>query len=215
MTYRSARAALESADPVGAAMLLLGGVLRCGDVALEIVETEAYGGGPDGPWPDPASHSFRGRTQRTSVMFGPSGHLYIYRSYGIHLCINVVCGPDDDAAAVLIRAGDVVDGMSSARRRRPAASATSLARGPGNVGSALGVDPTHNGCDLLDPNSAVTLVLPDQPVRDIGCGPRVGVSRAADRHWRFWSAHSPSVSAYRRSPRATETENETPRAPSP
>lgn len=169
-----------------------------------IVEVEAYGGVPDGPWPDPASHSYRGPNARNLVMTGPAGRLYTYRSHGLHVCANAVCGPDGVAAAVLLRAGIITDGFDLARRRRgPAIRDAALARGPGNLCSALGITLVDNGIDLFDPSSPIRLELADP--RPALTGPRVGVSRAADRAWRFWLDGYPEVSAYRRSPRAPET----------
>lgn len=188
-------------DPVSAARLLLGAVITCRGVSARVVEVEAYGGPPDGPWPDPASHSYRGRSARNAVMFGPPGRLYVYRSHGIHLCANVSCGPDGAAAAVLLRGAAVESGLDQAQRHRGAAVApAALARGPGNLCKALGITMDDNGRDLFDPRSAVTL-RPGQCVAD-RAGPRVGVSRAADRAWRFWIPQHPAVSGYRRSPRA-------------
>ncbi|MCX4098312.1 DNA-3-methyladenine glycosylase [Nocardia sp. alder85J] len=192
-------------DPVTAARRLLGATLRSGPVAVRIVEVEAYGGDPAGPWPDPASHSAPGRTRRNAVMFGPPGVLYVYFSYGMHTCVNVTTGPDGTASAALIRSGEVIAGHDLARTRRPAARTdAALARGPGNLGSALGLTLADYGTPLLDPSSEIRLELPSTPANsaDIATGPRVGVSLAADRPWRFWLPASPAVSAYRRSPRA-------------
>jgi DNA-3-methyladenine glycosylase len=193
-----------SVDPVAAAARLLGATLRSGPVAMRIVEVEAYGGDPTGPWPDPASHSGRGRTPRNAVMFGPAGRLYVYFSYGVHTCVNVVTGPDGTASAVLVRAGEIVAGTAHATARRPGArGAAALARGPGNVGSALGIRLSDYGTDLFAATSATQLQLGDPvPTTRIARGPRVGVSLAADRPWRLWLPESPAVSAYRRSPRA-------------
>lgn len=166
-----------------------------------IVEVEAYGGPDDGPWPDPAAHSYRGPGLRNSVMFGPPGRLYTYRSHGIHVCANVVCAADGVAAAVLLRAAIVDTGLESAwARRGPAVRESALARGPGNLCSALGITMDDNGTDVFDPSSPVRLVLGDLRVGD--AGPRVGVSKAADRPWRMWLPGHREVSAYRRSPRA-------------
>lgn len=188
-------------DPVTAARSLLGATLTGRGVSITVVEVEAYGGVPDGPWPDAAAHSYRGPNARNSVMFGPAGRLYTYRSYGIHVCANVACGPDGTAAAVLLRAGVIDGGYEVARSRRgDAVRDAALARGPGNFCSALGITMDDNGVDLLDPESAMTLRL--GAVADAVTGPRVGVSSAADRPWRLWLAGSPGVSAYRRSPRA-------------
>jgi DNA-3-methyladenine glycosylase len=188
-------------DPVAAALRLLGARLEGRGVSAVIVEVEAYGGPPDGPWPDAAAHSFRGPTTRSTIMFGPAGRLYTYRSHGIHVCANVVTGPDGVASAVLMRAAAVSHGVDVASGRRgPTVRAAALARGPGNLCSALGITMGDNGIDLFDPHSPVRLELADEhPAAE---GPRVGVSVAADRPWRFWLAGRPEVSAYRRSPRA-------------
>ena len=194
-------AELLAVDPVAAALRLLGARLVGRDVSAVIVEVEAYGGPPDGPWPDAAAHSFRGPTARSAIMFGPAGRLYTYRSHGIHVCANVVTGPDDVASAVLLRAAAVDEGVDVAGSRRGASVASvALARGPGNLCSALGITMGDNGTELFDPDGEIRLELADaQPAAD---GPRVGVSVAADRPWRFWLAGRPEVSAYRRSPRA-------------
>lgn len=192
-------------DPYDAARRLLGAVITAGEVRIRIVEVEAYGGPPDGLWPDSAAHSFRGPTPRNGVMFGPAGHLYVYLSYGMHLCVNVSCGPAGEAAAVLLRAGEVIGGQACVAVRRPAvASMDGWARGPGNFGRALGVSLRDNGTDVFATGSAVGIELPDDGVSDceVERGPRVGVSTAADRPWRLWLRGSTAVSAYRRSPRA-------------
>jgi DNA-3-methyladenine glycosylase len=188
-------------DPLTAARRLLGAALTGRGVSAMIVEVEAYGGPLDGPWPDAAAHSFRGPSPRNSVMFGPPGRLYTYRSHGIHVCANVVCATDGVAGAVLLRAAAVEAGFDTAQVRRgeltrPAA----LARGPGNLCSALGITMDDNGIDLFDPRSPIQLVLGER--RAAVEGPRVGVSKAADRPWRFWLSGRPEVSLYRRSPRA-------------
>ncbi|WP_328357075.1 DNA-3-methyladenine glycosylase [Mycobacterium sp. NBC_00419] len=198
---RVVTAQLLAGDPVGAARRLLGGVISCRGVSALIVEVEAYGGPPTGPWPDAAAHSYRGPTARNSVMFGPAGRLYTYRSHGIHVCANVSCGPEGVAAAVLLRAAAIESGLQTAQSRRgPSVTPVALARGPGNLCSALAVEMGDNGVDVFDTASPVTVQLGD-PGAD-SCGPRVGVSRAADRAWRFWLTGRPEVSAYRRSPRA-------------
>ncbi|MGA9869766.1 MAG: DNA-3-methyladenine glycosylase [Rhodococcus sp. (in: high G+C Gram-positive bacteria)] len=193
-----------SCAPPDAAAQLLGSHFRAGKVCLRIVEVEAYGGPEGGPWPDSAAHSYRGPTPRNSVMFGPAGRLYVYLSYGMHLCMNVSCGPDGEAAAVLLRAGEVVDGHDIVRSRRsPSAREHLLASGPGNLGQALGITIADNGTNLLDGSSALSLTrMVSPPASRIVSGPRVGVSTAADRPWRFWLSDSESVSTYRRSPRA-------------
>jgi DNA-3-methyladenine glycosylase len=188
-------------DPVTAAHKLLGATLTGRGVNAMVVEVEAYGGGPDGPWPDAAAHSYRGVTGRNTVMFGPPGRLYTYLSHGIHICANVVCGPDGIAAAVLLRAAVVEAGVDIAQGRRgPAIRIAALARGPGNLCAATGISMADNGIDLFDRDSPIRLTLKDPP--EATSGPRVGVSQAADRPWRLWLAGRPEVSAYRRSPRA-------------
>ncbi|WP_040777563.1 DNA-3-methyladenine glycosylase [Nocardia pneumoniae] len=191
-------------EPPAAARRLLGATLRSGPVAVRIVEVEAYGGDPAGPWPDPASHSGRGRTKRNGVMFGPAGVLYVYLSYGMHTCVNVTSGPDGTASAVLLRSGEVIDGLETVRARRPGArSDLDLARGPGNFGTALGIALSDYGTALFDPSSAIRLELNGAvDATEIASGPRVGVSTAADVPWRFWLSGSRAVSVYRRSPRA-------------
>lgn len=188
-------------DPVTAARLVLGAELESRGVTATIVEVEAYGGPPGQPWPDPAAHSYGGPRPRSEVMFGPAGRLYAYRSYGIHICANIVCATEGFAAAVLLRSAVITAGEDAARSRRGAAIPTpALARGPGNLCSALGILMQDNGIDLDDDGSPVRLRL-KPAVRGVH-GPRVGVSTAADRPWRFWLPGHPEVSAYRRSTRA-------------
>jgi len=190
-----------SVDPLTAARRLLGAALTGRGVRAMIVEVEAYGGPLDGPWPDAASHSFRGLGGRNWVMFGPAGRLYTYRSHGIHVCANVVCATDGVAGAVLLRAAAVEAGIDVAKTRRgDSTRPATLARGPGNLCSALGITMDDNGIDLFDAMSPVRLTLSEERVGVDG--PRVGVSKAADRPWRFWLADRPEVSLYRRSPRA-------------
>lgn len=191
-------AAALSAPVAQAAVALLGRRLVVGEVALRLTEVEAYDGERD-----PASHAWRGRTARNAVMFGPAGFAYVYRSYGIHWCLNVVTGHPGTASAVLLRAGEIVAGEGVARARRPAVRLPSeLASGPGRLTLALGIDGSHDGTDLLDPISPVRLLPAEDPVPPIATGPRVGVSRAADVPWRFWLKGHPTVSTYRRSARA-------------
>jgi DNA-3-methyladenine glycosylase len=168
---------------------LLGATLRHGDVAVRLTEVEAYDG-PD----DPGSHAYRGPTRRNAVMFGPSGVLYVYFTYGMHHCANVVVGPEDRASAVLLRAGEVVDGLETARDRRRGGD-RDLARGPARLCQALGIDLSHDGTDLSDGD--LTLVLADRPATGVSTGPRVGLRQAAERPWRFWLAGEPTVSTYR------------------
>jgi DNA-3-methyladenine glycosylase len=163
-------------------------------VALRLTEVEAYEG-----LDDPASHAFRGLTRRTAVMFGPPGHLYCYFTYGMHWCANIVCGVDGVAAAVLLRAGAVVDGVEVARSRRPAARRDAdLARGPARLATCLGLGAAQNGVDLCDPTSPVRLEsLPARRRPGVEAGPRVGISVATDRPWRFRLPGEPSVSAFK------------------
>ena len=182
-------------DPVAeVAPTLLGAVLRAGRVAVRLTEVEAYAGEQD-----PGSHAFRGRTPRTEVMFGPAGRAYVYFTYGMHWCMNVVTGPDGEASAVLLRAGEVVEGIEEARVRRPGAKDRDLARGPARLTKALGVDGSYGGTDLLDPASPLRL-SPGNPVDPalVRVGPRVGVGgEGAPTPWRFWVDGDPTVSVYR------------------
>jgi DNA-3-methyladenine glycosylase len=177
---------------------LLGAVLTSdvggARVAVRLTEVEAYEG-----LDDPASHAFRGPTNRTAVMFGPPGHLYCYFTYGVHWCANVVCGVDGVASAVLLRAGEIVDGIDVARRRRPAARRdVDLARGPARLASCLGLGAATNGVDLCDPASAVRLEsLPARRRAGINAGPRVGITAATEHPWRFWVADEPTVSTFK------------------
>ncbi len=174
-----------------------------GDVTLRITEVEAYDGERD-----PGSHAFRGRTERNRAMFGEPGRLYVYRHLGLHHCVNVVCGPVGRASAVLLRAGEVTDGVGLARSRRVAAgrcdSDRQIARGPARLAVALDLDLRHYGAELTDPDGDLVLHrATDGPHRPpIATGPRVGVSGdGGDGElfpWRYWLAGDPTVSAYRR-----------------
>jgi DNA-3-methyladenine glycosylase len=185
-----------SGPVLDAAPGLLGSVLRAespqGSVAVRLTEVEAYDGEND-----PGSHAYRGLSRRNEVMFGVPGRLYVYFTYGMHFCMNVVCGPPGRPSAVLLRAGEIVEGVELARARRGGAvKDRDLARGPARMCIALGIDRSHNGADLTDPASAVRLTLGgyDGPV---GTGPRVGLREAADRPWRFWAVGDRTVSPYR------------------
>ena len=175
---------------------LLGAVIRHGSVAVRLTELEAYDGATDR-----ASHAYRGPTARNAVMFGPPGHLYLYFTYGMHWAGNISCGPEGVGCGVLMRAGEVIEGLELARLRRGSASDRNLARGPGRLTQALGLHPEHKGSDLLG-DGPVKLEPPAEPAEMIMVGPRVGVSVEADRPWRFWIGGSPFVSDYKRSPRA-------------
>ena len=183
---------LLSGPVPGVAPLLLGARLRAGGVTVRLTEVEAYAGEQD-----PGSHAFRGRTPRTQVMFGPAGFAYVYFSYGMHWCLNVVAGEDGAASAVLLRAGAVVDGLEHALARRPGVRERDLCRGPARLTRTLGITGELDGADLLDPASALRLELPAAAPPDVRTGPRVGVSGdGAAFPWRFW-VDDPSVSAYR------------------
>lgn len=202
METKDFRERLRAASPEEAARAVLGGVLTHGPVAVRIVEVEAYGGPEGSDFPDPAAHTWPGPTARNEVMFGDAGHLYVYLSHGIHQCVNITCRPMGQGGGVLLRAGRVEGGHELVETRRPGVGAERTARGPGNLGRTMGVDLTFRGTDLLDPSSSVAfrpVPVDDERVR---VGPRVGVSREADRLWRFWLAGAREVSAYRRSPRA-------------
>ncbi len=181
----------ESAAPVLLGALLtseLDGRL----VRARITEVEAYEGELD-----PASHAFRGPTKRNQVMFGPAGRLYVYFVYGMHWCANVVCGPVGTAAAVLLRAGEIVEGEEHARDRTPSSiSAAKLASGPARLARCLGLSGSHTGLDLFDPRSPVQIVALGAPVGHL-TGPRVGIAVAVEQPWRFWLPDEPSVSAFR------------------
>jgi DNA-3-methyladenine glycosylase len=186
-------------DVLQAARLLLGCLLVAdrpdGPVVVRLVELEAYRGSDD-----PAAHSYRGRTARNAVMFGPPGYLYVYFVYGMHFCANISCLPDGQPGAVLLRAAEVVSDLDVARRYRPTArSDAELARGPARLATLLGLRREHNGLDLTDRASLVRL-LPGDPVPTdrVRTGPRVGVAAAKDRPWRFWVHGSSAVSTYRR-----------------
>ncbi|RKS86623.1 DNA-3-methyladenine glycosylase [Microbacterium sp. AG790] len=203
------RAAL-AALPVEVAPRLLGGVLEVtvGDalVAVRLTEVEAYHGAGTGAEPDPGSHARMGRTARNATMWGEPGHLYVYLSHGIHSCVNVVCAPDGQAGAVLLRAGEVIAGEDAAFARRPAArAARDLARGPGRLGDAVGLrHPVHDGIDAIAgvprAGAVARLWLPVAARSDIEAGPRVGVAGVAGTAafpWRFWVAGDPTVSPFR------------------
>jgi DNA-3-methyladenine glycosylase len=206
-----ARPALE------AARALLGCVIEHetpdGLVAAAVTEVEAYEGSAD-----PASHAYRGRTARNAVMFGPPGHAYVYFTYGMHFCVNMVCLREGSASAVLLRAGRVVEGVALATRRRSAAAPRrpaagevaripprvlaerDLARGPARLCQALAIGRSLDGADVCDPGSPLRMrsgVPPPAGLPPISTGPRVGVSSAARRPWRFWLTGDPTVSPYR------------------
>jgi DNA-3-methyladenine glycosylase len=168
---------------------LLGALLTHAGVTVRLTEVEAYAGDRD-----PGSHAFRGRTKRNEVMFGPAGHLYVYFTYGMHTCANVVCGGEGTASGALLRGGEIVSGIELARERRPGARDRDLARGPARLCQALGITLEDNGADLAD--GAFELRLGEQ-VGEYESGPRVGLRGAPDRPWRFWLPGEETVSDYR------------------
>lgn len=170
---------------------------EAGTVTVELTEVEAYAG-----LADPASHAYRGPSSRNQVMFGPAGFLYTYFTYGMHWCANVVTGPDGEASAVLLRAGRVIEGAELAWLRRGEVPERSLARGPACLAQALALGKDQNGANLLD--NGVLRLEPGRRIKPaaISAGPRVGISVAAETAWRFWLTDDPTVSTYKRSPRA-------------
>jgi len=151
-----------------------------------IVEVEAYLGPPD-----LAAHSTKGRTKRTSVMYGPPGFAYVYRSYGIHWCLNFVCEPAGSASAVLLRALAPTDGLERMRRRRGLRDERALCSGPGKLTQALGVSGAHNGLPLDDPPF---VLLARRGTADVIAGPRIGITKAIDLPWRYGLKGSPFLS---------------------
>ena len=191
-------------DPVRTAQFLLNKVLARGERSGRIVEVEAYHGADDA-----ASHAYRGRTPRTAVMFGPPGYLYVYFTYGMHWCANVVCGPEGEAAAVLIRALAPLTGLDEMWEARPAARLElDLCNGPAKLCQALGITGGDNGIDLLAARRRARAATPaaggtgevrllddgTPPPRRPGRGPRIGIREATDKRWRFWVPGDPSVS---------------------
>jgi len=188
-----------------------------GLVAAELTEVEAYAGRAD-----PASHAYRGKTARNAVMFGPPGRAYVYFTYGMYFCVNLVCQDPGTASAVLLRAGRVIEGEELARARRAGRraggdqdgaglpvrdmSARDLARGPGRLCQALDIDRTLDGADVCAAESPLRVrrrqtgadTTARSAEKEICSGPRVGVSAAADVPWRFWIGGDPTVSAYKR-----------------
>lgn len=167
---------------------------REGTVRIRLTEVEAYLGDAD-----PASHAFRGKTARNAVMFGSPGHAYVYFTYGMHYCLNLVCGPGGFASAVLLRAGEVVSGHPLAAERRLGAAARDLARGPARLTVTLGVARAENGLDVCSATSSLRVLEgAGVPADQLAKGPRVGVSAGADVAWRFWIEGDSTVSSYRR-----------------
>ena len=196
-------ASILSRDSLEAAPALLGAVISVagsqGRVAIRLTEVEAYRGEED-----PGSHAFRGRTARNASMFEAGGCVYVYFTYGMHHCLNIVSGPAGVSRAVLLRAGEVVNGTELARERRPAARTDrDLARGPARLCAALGLDRSDDGALLGGPGSRISLTLPQQApdAGRIRRGPRTGVAGPGGDGkafpWRFWLDGDPTVSPYR------------------
>ena len=169
-------------DAVTLARALIGARLMVRGVGGVIVETEAYAAD------DPASHSINGPTRRNAAMFGAPGTAYVYRSYGIHWCLNVVCLP---GSAVLLRGLHPSEGLDLMASRRGVTDLRALCSGPGKLGQALGIGPADNGRPFATPDFTIT--FPDTP-GPLLTGPRIGITRAADRPWRFGLAGSPYLS---------------------
>lgn len=172
-------------DVVTVARALVGATLLVDGVGGEIVETEAY------DREDPASHSFPGPTPRNAVMFGPPGHAYVYLSYGIHWCLNLVCGANGHGAAVLIRALHPTEGLARMRARRGLEAERLLCSGPGRLAQALGVTREHNGRALDAPPFRILAPARDPAILE---GPRIGITKAVELPWRFGLAGSPYLS---------------------
>ena len=185
-------------DVLGVARDLLGCRLTHAGVTVRLTEVEAYAGAAD-----PGSHAFRGRSPRTEVMFGPAGRLYVYFTYGMHFCANVVTGHEGTASAVLLRAGEVVEGHEVAATRRPAVRPRDWARGPARLATTLGLGRAQNGMALVGDRAGGRVEPPGEHVDRslVRVGPRVGVSGPGGDGtaypWRFWLEGEPTVSAYR------------------
>ncbi|GAA3885670.1 DNA-3-methyladenine glycosylase [Streptomyces sedi] len=168
-----------------------------GTITLRITEVEAYAGEID-----PGSHAYRGRTRRNASMYGPPGHAYVYFTYGMWHCLNLVCGPEGHASGVLLRAGEILTGAELARARRPKARGDhELAKGPARLATALDVDRVLNGTDVCGADPAAPLRVRQGtpvPARGVNSGPRTGISGPGAVHpWRYWIAEDPTVSPYR------------------
>ena len=164
---------------------LIGATLLVAGVGGTIVEVEAY------DQDDPASHSFRGMTARTASMFGPAGHAYVYRSYGIHWCLNLVCGVEGRAEAALVRALEPIRGLETMRERRGVEAERALCSGPGKLCQALGITRVHDGLALDEPPFEL-LARESEPL--VAVGPRIGITRAVEQPWRYGLVGSPFLS---------------------
>jgi len=172
-------------DVLAVAPDLIGATLLVDGAGGTIVEVEAY------HHTDPAAHSYRGPTERNAVMFGPAGYAYVYRSYGMHWCLNFVCEGTGSASAVLIRALQPTEGLATMRRRRGLTDERALCSGPGKLAQALGVTHAHNGLPL-DRTPFALYGRRDRP--EIAVGVRIGITKAADKPWRFGLKNSPFLS---------------------
>jgi DNA-3-methyladenine glycosylase len=167
--------------PEEVAVRLLGASIVAGDVVVRLVEVEAYGGTDD-----PASHAYRGPTPRNKAMFGPPGFLYVYLSYGMHHCANVVCGDAELGSAVLLRGAEVLSGEALVRERRGRPLVRGLLDGPGKLCQGLAIDLACNGIDVLDPRGPIRLAKGKiEPGEQVVAGPRIGISKETERPWRF------------------------------
>jgi len=164
---------------------LIGGTLLVAGVGGKIVEVEAY------DQDDPASHGFRGPTSRTAAMFGPPGHAYVYRSYGVHWCINLVCAEEGRAEAALVRALEPTQGLEEMRQRRGLEAERALCSGPGKLCQALGISQAYDGLPLDEPPFELR-AREGEP--ELASGPRIGITRAVDQPWRYGLAGSPFLS---------------------
>ncbi len=164
---------------------LIGATLLVGGVGGVIVEVEAY------HHTDPAAHSYRGRTDRNAIMFGPAGYAYVYRSYGIHWCLNFVCEGEGSASAVLIRALQPISGIAAMRRRRGMSDERRLCAGPGRLCEALAVTHAHNGLRL---DRVPFALFARAGAVEVVSGPRIGITKAVERPWRYGLAGSPFLS---------------------
>jgi DNA-3-methyladenine glycosylase len=162
---------------------LVGATLSVDGVGGTIVEVEAY------HHSDPAAHSYRGRTDRNAVMFGPPGMAYVYRSYGIHWCLNFVCEEEGSASAVLIRAIEPTAGLATMRRRRRVEELRLLCSGPGKLCQALGITMAHNGLALDRTPFELRPSRRDVPI-EVAVGPRIGITKAVEQPWRYGLAGS-------------------------
>jgi DNA-3-methyladenine glycosylase len=193
-SWKPVEAAPLEQDSLEVAPWLLNKLLVRGERVGRIVEVEAYRGEDD-----PASHAFRGPTPRNQVMFGPAGYLYVYFTYGMHWCANVVCGPEGLARAVLLRAIEPVEGIAAMRAARHAArSDRDLGNGPAKLCQALGITGEDNGSDLFGTGPVLLADDGTPPPAQPGQGGRIGITKGAEHPWRYWVSGDPHVSRHPR-----------------